>query len=54
MSAHEAADKLLHTVIESKVFVNQILQESQNQVQLCDVYLQANIEDMYPEIGKSI
>lgn len=54
MTAHEAADKLLQTVIESKSFVGQILLESQQQVHKTDAYLHANIEDMYPEIAKSI
>jgi hypothetical protein len=54
IAAHDRADKLLQTVIESKSFVKQILLESQHQVHKSEAYLHANIEDMYPEIAKSI
>jgi hypothetical protein len=54
IEAHEAADKMLQAVIESRDFVGKILTESQKQVMESESYMGTHIEDMFPEISKAI
>ena len=54
IGAHEAADNMLKSVIESKKFVDYIVLEGNKQVMNAEEYMVTNIEEMFPEVSKAI
>lgn len=54
IEGHEEATRMISQVIENQDFVSKILLEGKEQQEGAEAYMHSHIEDMFPEISKSI
>ena len=54
VEAHEVANKMIHGIIHSEEFVNIVVEEAQKNIWDAEKYISTEIENVFPEISKSI